>query len=705
MTYSTTFPVTESPISEGGNWKNGAADGLDWNNCLVPSSGFVCGQGPSDVAYSDPTAVLKGAWGANQTAMAVVRTVNQNSNLYQEVELRLRSAISAHSCTGYEVNFRCLAGDYSQIVRWNGALANFTVLSTVSGIGVVTGDIIYATIKNNVINVYKNGLLINTATDNTFATGNPGIGFDYGCDGTYGDFEFTSFFATDANVVYAASTSQADVQTAINAVGASGIVIVPAGSSTWSGAVTLAGGQGGTTPNITLQGNGIGSTNITSSAAGGAVINSSGNIRVTGISFLNGAQIAQNDGLAFRVDHCIFTAPSWITTILIQGTITGTHPVGLVDHCTFTNSAIAFYAGFIGGAGFMQSSNQIWAAPLGLGTNNALFMEDNSFVSNVDVYMYCFDCNGGSRFVFRHNTIQDMHLNNHGVQSNTNRGARSFEIYNNVSAEVNFRDQADAPVRLRAGTGVVFNNQFNGTWTNNGVCLDTPRANPGDENSEHPPGMAFGATFSNLVFSAAAKTITGGPFTVGSDAGTIGWIVGDVLQVTGSASNDQQITITGITAGVITASGDTLVDESAGATVHLHMPWDGIDGYPALDQPGVGISTGVNTGNTIAKGNTYYPQTVIPIYGWNNTYNGAATQIRVIENPQNSVLIQSGRDYINGTSPPVGYTPYAYPHPLQGVSQLETDVSGMNICAVHEVITVSIVGGPQEFPDQVYVVG
>ena len=30
--YSTSFPLTETPISEGGNWINGQTVGLDWKN-------------------------------------------------------------------------------------------------------------------------------------------------------------------------------------------------------------------------------------------------------------------------------------------------------------------------------------------------------------------------------------------------------------------------------------------------------------------------------------------------------------------------------------------------------------------------------------------------------------------------------------------------------------------------------------------------
>jgi hypothetical protein len=35
--YSTTFPATENPISEGGIWLNGATDGLDWTDMKTAS--------------------------------------------------------------------------------------------------------------------------------------------------------------------------------------------------------------------------------------------------------------------------------------------------------------------------------------------------------------------------------------------------------------------------------------------------------------------------------------------------------------------------------------------------------------------------------------------------------------------------------------------------------------------------------------------
>ena len=196
-TYATNFPLTEDPISEGGNWINGKTVGLDWKN-VATIPGLAYGKGVPAGSYYDPTAISTGSWNPYQSATATVHSINQTSNDYQEVELRLRSAISAHSNTGYEINFSCRpsnASPYSEIVRWNGPLGNFTYLSQRKGsqYGVTEGDIVKATIVGNVINVYKNGVLINTATDNTYTTGNPGIGF-YGQQST--DFGFTSFTAT-----------------------------------------------------------------------------------------------------------------------------------------------------------------------------------------------------------------------------------------------------------------------------------------------------------------------------------------------------------------------------------------------------------------------------------------------------------------------------------------------------------------------------
>ena len=107
---------------------------------------------------------------------------------------------------GYEVNFG-VSHAYLQIVRWNGPLADFTYLGSsctyssvcgqVAGFTVQNGDVAKATISGSTIRVYVNGTLRATATDGTYTTGNPGIGYNYGCGGTYANFAWENFSTSD----------------------------------------------------------------------------------------------------------------------------------------------------------------------------------------------------------------------------------------------------------------------------------------------------------------------------------------------------------------------------------------------------------------------------------------------------------------------------------------------------------------------------
>jgi hypothetical protein len=199
-TYSTRFPLAENPISEGGNWISGRAIGVDWAD-VVTTPGLAKGR-DSVAQYDDPTALLTGDWGPDQKVQATVYSMNQTRHCYQEVEIRLRSSLSAHSCTGYEILFRCLKTPeaYMEIVRWEGPLGKFTYLSRHKGsqYGVANGDIVRTTIVGDVISVYINGQLMSTVQDTTWLNGSPGMGFNYGCGETYGDFGFASLVATDS---------------------------------------------------------------------------------------------------------------------------------------------------------------------------------------------------------------------------------------------------------------------------------------------------------------------------------------------------------------------------------------------------------------------------------------------------------------------------------------------------------------------------
>ena len=173
--YSTTFPNSEDPLSEGGHWINGGVTGLLWHDCQS-TPGFAFGTEPGTVKYDDSTCVLSGTWGSNQSAQVTIE-VGTPAAQFSEAEVRLNTTITANSITGYEVNCSVVSGNpYVQIVRWDGGVGNFSQLNS-SAVGCVTGDVLKATNVNGVITAYKNGVAVTTATDSTYTGGSPGMGF------------------------------------------------------------------------------------------------------------------------------------------------------------------------------------------------------------------------------------------------------------------------------------------------------------------------------------------------------------------------------------------------------------------------------------------------------------------------------------------------------------------------------------------------
>lgn len=196
-TYTTKFPLAEKPISEDKNWISGATTGLDWGDVSTTAGQTHPHPGPK--RYADATALLTGPWAADQMAEATVY-VNKAHN-YPEVELRLRSSLSAHVCNGYEIAFSLAPNAYLLIVRWNGPLGNYTILKEPKGLQyqVKAGDVVKAIIVGNVITAYKNGVKLAEATDKTYTTGKPGMGFNEQINGDYGYSSFTASDLVPAN--------------------------------------------------------------------------------------------------------------------------------------------------------------------------------------------------------------------------------------------------------------------------------------------------------------------------------------------------------------------------------------------------------------------------------------------------------------------------------------------------------------------------
>jgi len=203
QTYTTRFPGSENPLSEGGRWTN---NGVDWTR-ITKEKGIACGTqtGTNTGIYKfdDSYAHLSG-FPPDHEAWGQARIVKPNSPCTQELEILLRFTSAPHRTTGYECFARCLnsPSSYVQIVRWDGPLGKFTYLADKRGTnyGLNNGDILKASIIGNVITVYVNGVEKARVTDDTFKTGNPGIGEFLACEtgqgiGSNSDFGFSSYTA------------------------------------------------------------------------------------------------------------------------------------------------------------------------------------------------------------------------------------------------------------------------------------------------------------------------------------------------------------------------------------------------------------------------------------------------------------------------------------------------------------------------------
>jgi hypothetical protein len=228
--YSTTFPLTENPISESGSWVGGSGAGATfaslWARGKVWRGGRLWGnvQTASGLAYGvseptdfgDPTAILTGKWEPAQTVTATVK-INKipTGRCCHEVELRLRTTISSKSITGYEAYCSVMPNNpYCHIARWNGPNGSYWNFETGSSATYLKdGDVIQATVNGTnptVVTLFKNSAQILQASDSGAAgggfgrfgpwtSGNPGIGFYDNPDSNWKDFGFSSFSASDGS--------------------------------------------------------------------------------------------------------------------------------------------------------------------------------------------------------------------------------------------------------------------------------------------------------------------------------------------------------------------------------------------------------------------------------------------------------------------------------------------------------------------------
>ena len=116
-----------------------------------------------------------------------------------------------------------------------------------------------------------------------------------------------------------------------------------------------------------------------------------------------------------------------------------------------------------------------WTRPLTLGTDKAVYIEDNTFdYTGNDQAEDAIDAYSGARIVVRHNTFLSCTQGFHGTDTGGMRSPHSFEIYNNTY--INNSSHTIHALTVRGGTGVIYNNTYGGSRTWYGVALQYYRA-------------------------------------------------------------------------------------------------------------------------------------------------------------------------------------------------------------------------------------
>ncbi|HVN21710.1 MAG TPA: hypothetical protein VMU05_23190 [Dongiaceae bacterium] len=215
QTYSTSFPATENPVSEGRKWVGGQSAGGNLWGDVQSSNGMAYGVS-EPTKYGDPTAILTGSWDADQQAQVTVKIDKVPKVCCHEIEVRLRVTISENRITGYEVYCSIVPENrYCHIARWSGPNGLYCNIEPSSpSISLVNGDVLMGTVTGSdppVITGFVNGVRIMQVSDTgneggegtdcgagrpVFTSGAPGIGFyDDQFDNLWNGFGVTHFSA------------------------------------------------------------------------------------------------------------------------------------------------------------------------------------------------------------------------------------------------------------------------------------------------------------------------------------------------------------------------------------------------------------------------------------------------------------------------------------------------------------------------------
>ncbi len=437
----------------------------------------------------------------------------------------------------------------------------------------------------------------------------------------------------------ASNGSQADVNAKIVAASAGDTITIPAGSFIWGA------GQTSVLVNkaITLSGAGETNTTIVLSPTGpyygGGVINISAAANVTGFTITGAINTAGGpsttpitaSNTGWRVHHVTFNgppAPGYFAYCSASS--------GLFDHITINSGHGSLQTFMIRGA------SSVWSKPHTMGTSSAVFVEDSTF--NGPGYMN--ENDGGAQTVLRFNTVTgDAYIDAHQFETSSDangaqHGSRQIEAYDNKHTTAGYVDWCE----LSCGTGMVFDNSIaagGGRW---------PIVQAYGAHSAVPINGSNGP-LADPAHLPIPDQIGMGPYPQSMGAEPL-----YCFNNTRTDGSDVVLLGSSVSSTAIAQYGSTFYQSSVdGSPYMLKKGRDYFNGashgtFPSTSDVGRGTKAAMLASSPTTAGQ-----------GWWVTNEGS-WNTKLAANTSGQLYKWSGSAWV------LYYTPYTYPHPLQGGS-------------------------------------
>ncbi|MGI9302102.1 MAG: hypothetical protein ACR2RB_05255 [Gammaproteobacteria bacterium] len=185
---------------------------------------------------------------------------------------------------------------------------------------------------------------------------------------------------------------------------------------------------------------------------------------------LSGAIRIGGDCKRWRIHHITYSDIDSNNFVYVSG-----DTYGLIDHCqvdlTGKFGVSVDHSRWDGGTWGDAS----WSAAANWGTDEFVYVEDTTFTCRRDSHCFGADAIGGARVIFRHNTLQNTNISNHGTDST--RRKRSIRLIAVHDSTFNMQDTFYGTcTQIRGGTGVFYNNKITGRFPSDCLRLRTYRS-------------------------------------------------------------------------------------------------------------------------------------------------------------------------------------------------------------------------------------